>query len=148
MRAWSGSVAVAAFVLLAGCANAPARGIPVDERFAPCPDSPNCVSSYASDDLHAIDPLPLTASDPLRVVREIVEALPRTQIVTVDDDYLHATFASRVFGFVDDVEFRVDAAAGVIQVRSASRVGYGDMGVNRRRVEDLRQRLAAHRETP
>ena len=113
------------------------------DRLAPCPDSPNCVSSLASDEVHEIDPLPLPTADPIAVVREIVESFPRTTIVAADDRYLHATFASRVFRFVDDVEFLVDEAAGVLQVRSASRLGYGDMGVNRGRVEEIRARLAA-----
>jgi uncharacterized protein (DUF1499 family) len=54
------------------------------------------------------------------------------------DDYLWTTFTSRVFRFVDDVEFRMVSAAGKIHVRSGSRVGYSDLGVNRRRVEKLR----------
>jgi len=128
-------------ILLAGCASAPGA-IPVEERLAPCPDSPNCVSSYAQDDVHAIEPLPMPADqDATGALRRIVESFPRTTIVTVDGDYLHATFASRIFRFVDDVEFLVDRDAGVVHVRSASRVGYGDMGVNRRRVEEIRSLL-------
>jgi uncharacterized protein (DUF1499 family) len=115
----------------------------MDERLAPCPSSPNCVSSLASDAMHAIRPLPLPAADPIGVVRGIVESFPRTRVLQSDDGYLHATFASRIFRFVDDVEFLVDADAGVLHVRSASRVGQGDMGVNRRRVEAIRTRLAA-----
>jgi len=79
--------------------------------------------------------------DATGALRRIVESFPRTTIVTVDGDYLHATFASRIFRFVDDVEFLVDRDAGVVHVRSASRVGYGDMGVNRRRVEEIRSLL-------
>lgn len=128
-------------ILLAGCASTPGA-IPVEERLAPCPDSPNCVSSYAQDDVHAIEPLPIPADqDATGALRRIVESLPRTTIVTVDGDYLHATFASRIFRFVDDVEFLVDREAGVVHVRSASRLGYGDMGVNRRRIEEIRSLL-------
>lgn len=125
----------------ASCASASPQGETMNDRFAPCPESPNCVSSYATDETHGIDPLPLPENDPIGVVREIVESMPRTAIVTAADDYLHATFTSRVFRFVDDVEFRVDREAGVVHVRSASRVGYGDMGVNRRRVEEIRELL-------
>ena len=60
-----------------------------------------------------------------------------------DESYIAATFSSKVFGFVDDVELRADAEAGVIHVRSASRVGRSDLGANRRRVESIRQRLPA-----
>lgn len=143
MRSWSGSLAILAVAALslAGCAGAQTKGTDMDQRFAPCPESPNCVSSFATDGLHAIDPLPLPADDPMGALRDVVASLPRTKIVVEDGDYLHATFASLVFRFVDDVEFRIDREAGVIHVRSASRVGYGDMGVNRRRVESIRERL-------
>jgi uncharacterized protein (DUF1499 family) len=67
--------------------------------------------------------------------------MPRSHVVTEQEDYIHAEFASAVFGFVDDVEFIVDAAAHIIHVRSAARVGYFDLGVNRRRVEDIRGKL-------
>jgi len=142
MRAISAKLRIGLItILLAGCASTPGA-IPVDERFAPCPASPNCVSSYAEDDVHRIAPLPLPAEqDAIGALRRIVESFPRTETVTVDGDYLHVTFASRVFRFVDDVEFLVDRDAGVVHVRSASRLGYGDMGVNRRRVEDIRTLL-------
>ena len=130
-------------ILLAGCAGSQTKGNEMEQRFAPCPESPNCVSSYATDDLHAVDPLPLPGDDPMGTLREVVASFPRTKIVVEDRDYLHATFASLVFRFVDDVELRVDRDAGVVHVRSASRVGYGDMGVNRRRVESMRERLRA-----
>jgi uncharacterized protein (DUF1499 family) len=116
----------------------------VTNRFAHCPDTPNCVSSYAMDDRHRVDPLPLPSTGrPLAVIRSIVETMPRTAVVTQDDEYLHATFTSLVFRFVDDVEFHVSRDAAVIHVRSASRVGRGDLGVNRRRVERFRSRLTA-----
>ncbi len=118
------------------------------ERFAPCPDSPNCVSSYADDEVHHVDPLPLPADagsagndDPLEAVRRALASMPRTRIVTTDGDYVHATCTSLVFRFVDDLELRLDRQQKVIHVRSASRVGYGDLGVNRRRVERLRSLL-------
>ncbi len=123
------------------------------ERFAPCPPSPNCVSSYAGDEEHHVDPLPLPADRPeatdadiLEALRRVLSALPRTRIVNVEGDYLHATCTSLVFRFVDDVEFRLDREAGVMHVRSASRVGYGDLGVNRRRVEKIRALLRAERD--
>ncbi len=115
----------------------------MEERFAPCPDSPNCVSSYADDELHGIPALPLSGSDPMETLVSAVESFPRTEIVTREGDYLHVTFTSLVFRFVDDVEFRIDREAGVIHVRSASRVGYGDMNVNRDRVESIRAKLEA-----
>ncbi|MFW5718331.1 MAG: DUF1499 domain-containing protein [Spirochaetota bacterium] len=143
MRAWSASYAILAVaaLTLAGCAGAQTKGDFMDKRFAPCPESPNCVSSYAADEPHAVDALPMPSGDAMQALREVVASFPRTKIVVEDGDYLHATFTSLVFRFVDDVELRIDREAGVVHVRSASRVGYGDMGANRRRVESIRERL-------
>ena len=115
-------------------------------RLAPCPDSPNCVSSQADegDRVHYIEPLP-ASGDPKATIaslRKIIEDLPRTKIVTARDDYLHAEFTTRIFRWVDDVEILADAESDAVQVRSASRVGYGDLGANRSRVEELREALA------
>jgi uncharacterized protein (DUF1499 family) len=122
----------------------PSLGV-VDGRLAPCPASPNCVSSDAAEARHAIAPLALAVAvpDAWRAAREAVAALPRTRIVTETGDYLHAECRSALFRFVDDVELHLRPAEGVIAVRSASRVGYGDLGVNRRRVEALRSALRA-----
>ena len=72
-------------------------------------------------------------------IKELVEEMPRTKIVTVEDNYLHAEFRSSVFRFVDDVEFLVDPKERAIHFRSASRVGYSDLGVNRRRMEQIQK---------
>jgi len=109
------------------------------ERLAPCKASPNCVSSQAdpSDQEHYIAPLALKG-DAIAAVRKAVESMPRTSIVRVEPGYLYAEFQSKLMGFVDDVEFLADPAAGVVHVRSASRLGRRDFGVNRNRVEALR----------
>ena len=78
----------------------------------------------------------------MAALARIVAAQPGATIVVQRDDYLYATFATALMGFVDDVEFVVDAPRGVIDVRSASRLGYGDLGVNRKRVEALRAAYA------
>jgi uncharacterized protein (DUF1499 family) len=112
-------------------------------RLSPCPSSSNCVSSDARDKSHRIDALQL-AADPAKVwtaLKEILAVRPRTRIVTVTDDYLHAEEKSRIFGFVDDIEFHLRPTEQLIAVRSASRVGYSDLGVNRKRVESIRRRL-------
>lgn len=111
----------------------------MDQRFQPCPRTPNCVSSYATDPVHAIEPLPYLES--MDAIVAIVESFPRTRIIERDGGYLHATFTSRLFRFVDDVEFLIDPEARVIQVRSASRLGAGDLGVNRERVESIRRAM-------
>ena len=114
-----------------------------DGRLRGCHRSPNCVSSEARDDAHRVEPLRL-ASDPAegwRTLVEVVDALPRTKIVTREDGYVHAECRSALLGFVDDLELQLRADEGVVAVRSASRLGYSDLGVNRKRVDDLRRRL-------
>ncbi len=81
-------------------------------------------------------------NEALARLRSIIEAMPRTKIVKATPQYLRAEFRSAIFGFVDDVELAVGGAPGVIHVRSASRVGYWDLGVNRRRVEQIREKFA------
>jgi uncharacterized protein (DUF1499 family) len=108
-------------------------------RLAPCPSSPNCVSSDAQDSAHLVAAfaLAMPAGDAWPAVGSSVKNLPRTRIITETSDYLHAECASAVFGFVDDLELHLRRAEGVIAVRSASRLGYSDLGVNRRRIENL-----------
>jgi len=124
-------------------ASAPADLGVTDGQLAACPQSPNCVNSQAQPDSHGIDPL--RADDLDAMWQRLLDDLgnrPRVRVHTRSDDYLHATFQSLVFGFVDDVEFQRDTAAGVIHVRSASRLGYSDMGANRRRIEDIRAAIS------
>jgi uncharacterized protein (DUF1499 family) len=104
-----------------------------------CPDRPSCVNSMAEEDMHAIAPFPYDTSSAEAINRlaNIISEMPRTELRIRQDNYIHATFASALFGFVDDVEFLLDGT--VIQVRSVSRVGYGDMGVNRNRIEEIRR---------
>lgn len=110
------------------------------EELVPCPTSPNCVSSEAQDDGHQVSPLSFSvpAAEAWRLLKEQVAMLPRTVIVNEKPGYLHAQSKSAVFGFVDDLEFYLRPAQGVIAVRFAARTGYYDFGVNRQRVEELR----------
>jgi uncharacterized protein (DUF1499 family) len=114
-------------------------------KLAPCPRSPNSVSTESEDAAHLIDPIPFTTSTAEARGRmlAILRSMPRTTIVTQREDYLHAEFRSAIFRFVDDVEVYFDAPAKHIQLRSASRLGYSDLGVNRRRVEEIRRRFLA-----
>ena len=112
-------------------------------QLSDCPDSPNCVCSHAADPTHFIEPFAFTgppegAMDQLVAV---LSTMPRSKIVTWTDSYLHAEFTSAVFRFVDDVEFLIDPATRRIHVRSASRAGHSDLGVNRRRLEEIRSRF-------
>jgi len=113
--------------------------------LAACPPTPNCVSSRAPADSDAwIAPFGLTAPPDEAWARavDVVAHWPRTRIVASTADALHAESKSALLRFVDDVELRLDAARGRIDVRSASRLGRSDLGVNRRRVEALRAALA------
>ena len=110
-------------------------------RLAPCKTTPNCVSSQANpyDAEHYIEPLHGT----LRDVRRAVDAMPRTKIIAQTETYLYAEFRSALLGYVDDVEFLADGS--VIHVRSASRLGRRDFGVNRKRIETIRRLMQAPR---
>jgi uncharacterized protein (DUF1499 family) len=109
-------------------------------RLAPCPNSPNCVSSQSNDPIHQIAPLNFTSTPEQAIssLKIIIQSLPRTKIIQENEDYVYAEFKSALMGFVDDVEFYLDRKNNVIQVRSASRLGYGDLGVNRQRIETIR----------
>jgi uncharacterized protein (DUF1499 family) len=111
--------------------------------MAPCPSSPNCVSSDAQDTEQLVAPLQIVGrtEDAWTVARGYLSNLPRTRIVTEKPDYLHAECRSALFGFVDDLELNLRTSEGIIAVRSASRLGYSDLGVNRRRVDELRTAL-------
>ena len=113
-------------------------------NLAPCPDTPNCVSSQAKNARHRIDPIlfPGDSASAWSRLRKVIAEMKGARITEEATEYLHAEFRSAWFGFVDDVEFRMDEAAGKIDVRSASRTGYSDFGVNRRRVEEIRARFA------
>ena len=140
----SGLAWVAVLVLTTGCSGGrPPSSLGVTEgRLAPCPGSPNCVSSEAAAE-QRVEPLRYDgdAAQARARLLDVLNGMERVRIVQSTDDYLHAEFRSAVFGFVDDVEFYF-SPSGTIQVRSASRTGYSDFGVNRQRVETLRTRFS------
>lgn len=110
------------------------------DSLKPCPSSPNCVSSLSEDANHRVPPLSWTgdfAQAKARLRRAVLAAGDAAFVVEADR-YWHLEFRSRWFRFVDDVEFLFDPARGLIHVRSASRVGHSDLGVNRKRVEKIR----------
>lgn len=131
---------VAGVVFISGCSGKPVTGLG-EEGLLPCPDSPNCVSSTALDEEHGIAPLVYTGSrnDAFKRLKKAVLDVERSNIISETPDYLHAEFKSKLFKFVDDVEFWFPKDQGIIHVRSASRLGYSDLGVNRKRVETIRQ---------
>jgi len=113
--------------------------------LAACPESPNCVSTLApaQDSRHGIAPYRYskTKSEAKALLKSAIANLPRAKLVEEDDTYLHYEFTSLLLRFIDDVEFVFDEETKTIHFRSASRTGYGDLGVNRRRMEDIRSRV-------
>lgn len=112
----------------------------VNGKLRPCPPTPNCVSSESSDLIHRIEPLPFTGSPEeamARLKKLIIEKGGTVQ--HEEQGYIWSTFTVPVFGFIDDVEFRLSPQEAVIHVRSSSRLGISDLGVNRGRVEELRK---------
>jgi uncharacterized protein (DUF1499 family) len=109
-------------------------------ELSPCPSSPNCVSTQATDEGHAIAPIRYRKSraEAKEALKEIIHALPRAKLVEEDETYLHYELTSLLLRFVDDVEFLFDDVAKTIHFRSASRAGYSDLGVNRARMEQVR----------
>jgi uncharacterized protein (DUF1499 family) len=109
-------------------------------RLSPCPDSPNCVSSLSTDPARLIEPLRYTGNlaDVRQKLIDLLKNSKRTRLISVEMDYIHAEFRSLIFNFVDDIEFYFSSEDRIIHLRSASRTGYYDFGVNRRRVERLR----------
>lgn len=157
------AILVLAFgLLLSACQNGPDTGnassmsstnhtgaestdIDGDSRLlAPCPSAPHCVSSLARDEAHYVAPLAGagTRANSLAMIKAILDSLPRVAHQAVGPARINAQFTSLILRFTDDVAFYVHED-GLIDVRSASRIGYYDFGANRGRVEDLRQRMQA-----
>ncbi len=115
------------------------------KKLKECPQSPNCVSSQSTDDLHRIEPLRYsgTSKEAMASLVVLLNSMKRAKIVIQTENYLHIEFTSALCQFVDDVEFVIDAQEKVIHVRSASRVGYSDLGANRKRVEKIREVFSA-----
>jgi uncharacterized protein (DUF1499 family) len=131
------------FILTACSTDQTTKTGATDDRLSPCPKSPNCVSSLSEDKTHYVEPLTykVTLQEAREKLISVINAMKRTEIVTAEINYIHATFKSGLFRFVDDVEFSFDDQKKVIDVRSASRTGYSDLGVNRKRVEEIRKRF-------
>ena len=131
-------------MILWGCSGNPTeRQHSESSGFLDCPDTPNCVSSLAKNPKYRVEPFKLR-KDPKsswEIVKKTVELLPRTKVVSADNSDIHAECRSMIFRFVDDLTLHLTASNSIIHIRSASRIGYSDLGVNRRRVETLRKKL-------
>jgi len=138
-------IAVGLMALFSCAGKRPADLGVIEGRLRPCPDSPNCVSTAADDTAHRVAPFDLAVAPEAAwpAVQAAVAAIPRSEVVTATAGYLHAEVSSVVFGFVDDLEVYLPEEGKTLIVRSASRLGHSDLGVNRRRVEALRAMLVA-----
>ena len=116
-----------------------------DGRLAPCKRSPNCVSSQADPDdrEHYIAPIAFRGTMPQ--LRAAVESMARVRVIKEERNYLYAEYRTRLMRYVDDVELYYDEKQGLVHVRSASRLGRRDFGVNRKRVEALRALIQSPR---
>jgi uncharacterized protein (DUF1499 family) len=124
-----------------GCSGAKSVDLGVTNgKLSLCPDAPHCVSSQSEDDAHRMEPLTYATSkkEAQEKLVNILRSMKRIKIISINDDYLHAECISSVFRFVDDLEFYFDDVEKIIHFRSSSRMGYYDLGVNRRRIEKIK----------
>ncbi|MCJ7772313.1 MAG: DUF1499 domain-containing protein, partial [Desulfobacterales bacterium] len=136
-------VSIVFFLSIISCASQPPVTIGLrDGKLTPCPNKPNCVSSDHKGKTSEIEPLSFRET-PEKAWKNLKLTVTNIggKIEKDDNNYLWATFRTKLFRFVDDMEFRMDVESKVIHLRSASRVGYSDMGVNKRRVEKLRSKF-------
>ncbi|BBM87836.1 DUF1499 domain-containing protein [Candidatus Uabimicrobium amorphum] len=144
---WVLLVLMLAYIAIVGvsCMSSPKNIGLVDGKLHPCPNSPNCVSSQSEQADKKIDPLKYKGDYLVakKKLKDVLASLPRTKVVKEEEKYLHAEATTFFFRFVDDCEFLIDDDKKVIHVRSASRVGHSDLGVNRKRVESIREKFQA-----
>lgn len=141
-----GLVLLLGVVLMTGCWGGPNHTLGIQGgTLAPCPSTPNCVHTgmrHPDGTRGMFADTRVPRGQMMDRIADVVTEMPRAEIITQNGDYLHAEFTSKIFRFVDDVEIMISVENEVI-IRSASRVGRSDMGVNTARVEDLRARLKA-----
>lgn len=141
-------IVLISLILLTGCTKTMSKLGIENGQLEECPTKPNCVNSQAKDKKHFIEPIVITGS-PLEAkkhILNILKELKRSKVKVVEDNYIRAEFTSGVFRFVDDVEFYFPGTKSkkkIIHVRSASRIGHSDLGVNRKRIEQIRSKFKA-----
>lgn len=135
----------ASLIVITGClSKAPANLGLRNGKLSACPDSPNCVSTTATDAEHAIEPISFegTVEEAKEKILAVVNKMERTTVITIEESYIHVEYRTKIMRYVDDVEFLIDdgtSGTQTIHFRSASRVGYSDLGVNRARMEEFRR---------
>lgn len=132
--------------LLGGFAGKRPKHLGIKEgQLAPCPNKPNCVSSFSDRSKHAIEPLHFqgAADMALATLKQVVAAMDGATLIEAQINYLYFEFKTKVLGFVDDVEFLLDEGKKIIHLRSASRLGHSDFNLNRKRIEAIRANFKA-----
>ncbi len=143
------SIVLLSFIFLTGCSESmPKLGIN-NSQLMPCPKTPNCVNSQATDEKQFIQPINFTGTrqEAHDCLLKILKAWKRTKITVVQENYIRVEFTSKMFRFVDDVEFYYPSTRAekiIIHTRSASRVGHSDLGANRKRIEQIRNKFKAY----
>ena len=143
------SIVLLSFIFLTGCSGSmPKLGIN-NSQLMPCPKTPNCVNSQATDEKHFIQPIHFigTRQEAQDRLLKTLKALKRTKITVVQENYIRVEFTSKMLRFVDDVEFYFPSTKAekiIIHTRSASRVGHSDLGANRKRIEQIRNKFKAY----
>ena len=139
-------IVLTSLIFFTGCTGViPKLGIE-NGQLIQCPTTPNCVNSQAKDKKHYIEPILMTGT-PLEVknhILKILNELKRAKIIVAEDHYIRVEFISKVFRFIVDLEFyfpNTKSKEMTIHVRSASRVGHSDFGVNRKRIEQIRSKF-------
>ena len=122
----------------------------VNGQLRSCPDQPNCVCSHSENELHAIDPIQYQGESEIarKILLDIVESRADLRLIEATDVYLRVEARTRWLGFIDDIEFLVDPEASQIHIRSASRLGYSDLGANRARIETIRKLFQQRQDSP
>jgi len=139
-------IVLVCLIILTGCSGKMSELGVNNGHLMECPQTPNCVNSQAKDDEHLIQPIIFTGTSKETQTRllKILNEWNHTKITVAQNNYIRAEFVSKVFRFIDDVEFYFPETEGketTIHIRSASRVGYSDFGVNRKRIEQIRNHL-------
>jgi uncharacterized protein (DUF1499 family) len=144
-RTFYGTFSIALALSLVACSGSrPAYLGSPQTALQLCPSSPNCVSSLDNEEAsHKITPLPFqTAGTNSAKLSAAIQRNPSAEIVVNTESYIYAEYTSDIMGYVDDVEFLIIPSQQRIDVRSASRLGHSDFGVNRQRIEQLRKQLS------
>lgn len=129
----------------AGCQGERPATLGVNQgKLASCPTSPNCVSSQTFDGVQQMEPVAFTqgVQAAQKILVNVLEKMERVNVIKAADGYVYAEASSKRMGFVDDVEFYFDSRSRLLHFRSAARLGYGDGGVNRQRMEKILNRFA------